>query len=77
MRSIVRTASFALIVAAAGCSARGLAIVDGYNGEVIINPSEKTKKQVRDRIQKYTSFEEKLNSLKTLPATTRLRLTAR
>ncbi|HLP18119.1 MAG TPA: phosphoenolpyruvate--protein phosphotransferase [Bacteroidota bacterium] len=45
-------------------------IVDGYNGEVIINPSEKTKKQVRERIQKFASFEEKLNSLKTLPATT-------
>jgi phosphoenolpyruvate-protein phosphotransferase (PTS system enzyme I) len=45
-------------------------IVDGYNGEVIVHPSEKTKKHVRERMQKFASFEAKLNSLKTLPATT-------
>ncbi|MGE5316294.1 MAG: phosphoenolpyruvate--protein phosphotransferase [Acidobacteriota bacterium] len=45
-------------------------IVDGYNGEVIINPSERTKQQVRERIEKFASFQERLNALKTLPAMT-------
>lgn len=45
-------------------------IVDGYNGIVIVRPSEATKLQVRDRIERFASFEEKLNALKPLPATT-------
>jgi phosphoenolpyruvate-protein phosphotransferase (PTS system enzyme I) len=45
-------------------------VVDGYNGVVIVHPSEKTKRLCRERIEKFASFEAKLNTLRALPATT-------
>jgi phosphotransferase system enzyme I (PtsI) len=45
-------------------------VVDGYNGVIIIHPSEKTMAECRERIEKFNAFEETLNTLRSLPATT-------
>jgi len=45
-------------------------IVDGYNGIVILNPDEKTIEDYELKRNQYLEFEEKLASLKDLPAET-------
>jgi phosphotransferase system enzyme I (PtsI) len=45
-------------------------IVDGYKGEVIINPSEECLKEYQKKIEKLAKQEIQLEGLKTLPAAT-------
>lgn len=57
-----------------------LVIVDGYNGVVVVNPSQETLKHFEKRKTQYHSYEEALASLRDLPAETldghRVRLAA-
>jgi phosphotransferase system enzyme I (PtsI) len=45
-------------------------ILDGYNGRVIINPTEATIRRYKAKKKEYEEFEEKLSALRDLPAET-------
>jgi phosphoenolpyruvate-protein phosphotransferase (PTS system enzyme I) len=45
-------------------------IVDGYKGEIIVHPSQKTLKEYERKKERYLSFEEGLAPLRDLPAET-------
>ncbi len=45
-------------------------ILDGYNGTLVINPTEETKKKYGVKLREHKEFEEHLEGLKNLPAET-------
>ncbi len=48
-----------------------LLIIDGYHGEIIINPTDEQIKYYEQKIEKLHKYDEELNKLKVLPAATK------